>query len=39
MHIGFTQLAGSLAHLLQALIDWWQTCSQSATPAQWACTF
>jgi exodeoxyribonuclease V gamma subunit len=30
------ELAGSLAHLLQALIDWWQTCSQSATPAQWA---
>jgi exodeoxyribonuclease V gamma subunit len=30
------ELAGSLAHLLQALIDWWQTCTQSATPAQWA---
>ena len=30
------ELAGSLAHLLQALIDWWQTCSQDATPAQWA---
>jgi exodeoxyribonuclease V gamma subunit len=30
------ELAGSLAHLLEALIDWWQTCTQSATPAQWA---
>jgi exodeoxyribonuclease V gamma subunit len=30
------ELAGSLAHLLQALIDWWQTCTQSATPKQWA---
>ncbi len=30
------ELAGSLAHLLQALIDWWQICTQSATPAQWA---
>ncbi|WP_233200914.1 exodeoxyribonuclease V subunit gamma [Limnohabitans sp. G3-2] len=30
------ELAGSLAHLLQALIDWWQIGSQSATPAQWA---
>ncbi|WP_416548223.1 exodeoxyribonuclease V subunit gamma [Limnohabitans sp. DCL3] len=30
------ELAGSLAHLLQALIDWWQTCTQSVTPAQWA---
>ena len=30
------ELAGALAHLLQALIDWWQTCSHSATPAQWA---
>jgi exodeoxyribonuclease V gamma subunit len=30
------ELAGSLAHLLQALIDWWQTCTQSATPGQWA---
>ena len=28
--------AGSLAHLLQALIDWWQTCTQDAAPAQWA---
>jgi exodeoxyribonuclease V gamma subunit len=30
------ELAGSLAHLLQALIDWWQTCTQEATPVQWA---
>ena len=30
------ELAGALAHLLQALIDWWQTCTQDATPAQWA---
>ena len=30
------ELAGSLAHLLQALIDWWQTCNQDATPLQWA---
>ncbi len=30
------ELAGSLAHLLQTLIDWWQTCAQEATPAQWA---
>jgi exodeoxyribonuclease V gamma subunit len=30
------ELAGSLAHLLQALIDWWQSCTSSATPAQWA---
>jgi exodeoxyribonuclease V gamma subunit len=30
------ELAGSLAHLLQALIDWWQTATQEATPAQWA---
>jgi exodeoxyribonuclease V gamma subunit len=30
------ELAGSLAHLLQALIDWWQTCTQEAPPAQWA---
>ena len=29
------ELAGSLAHLLQALIDWWQTATQDATPAQW----
>ncbi len=31
-----SELAGSLAHLLQALIDWWQTATQDATPAQWA---
>lgn len=30
------ELAGSLAHLLQALIDWWQTATQDAAPAQWA---
>ncbi len=30
------ELAGSLAHLLQALIDWWQSATQSATPVQWA---
>ncbi|MBD8049215.1 exodeoxyribonuclease V subunit gamma [Limnohabitans radicicola] len=30
------ELAGSLAHLLQALIDWWQIGTQSATPVQWA---
>lgn len=30
------ELAGSLAHLLQVLIDWWHTCTQSATPVQWA---
>jgi len=30
------ELAGSLAHLLQALIDWWQIGTQSATPAQWS---
>lgn len=30
------ELAGALAHLLQALIDWWQTCTRKATPAQWA---
>jgi len=30
------ELAGSLAHLLQALIEWWQTATQDATPAQWA---
>ena len=30
------ELAGSLAHLLQALIGWWQTCTQAWTPAQWA---
>jgi exodeoxyribonuclease V gamma subunit len=30
------ELAGSLAHLLQALMDWWQTATQDATPLQWA---
>jgi len=30
------ELAGSLAHLLQSLLDWWQTATQDATPAQWA---
>lgn len=30
------ELAGALAHLLQALIDWWQSCTQDATPAAWA---
>jgi exodeoxyribonuclease V gamma subunit len=30
------ELAGSLAHLLQALIDWWQTATQDAAPGQWA---
>lgn len=30
------ELAGALAHLLQGLIDWWQTCTQDAPPAQWA---
>ncbi|MBM3387482.1 MAG: exodeoxyribonuclease V subunit gamma, partial [Betaproteobacteria bacterium] len=30
------ELAGALAHLLQALTDWWQVCTQEATPAQWA---
>jgi len=30
------ELAGSLAHGLQALIDWWQTATQDATPTQWA---
>ncbi len=30
------ELAGSLAHLLQALIDWWQTSTQEARPVQWA---
>jgi exodeoxyribonuclease V gamma subunit len=30
------ELAGSLAHLLQSLIDWWKTATQDATPAQWA---
>ena len=30
------ELAGALAHLLEALTDWWQTSSEPATPAQWA---
>jgi len=30
------ELAGSMAHLLQSLLDWWQTATQDATPAQWA---
>lgn len=30
------ELAGSLAHLLQALMDWWQVSSSAATPLQWA---
>jgi exodeoxyribonuclease V gamma subunit len=30
------ELAGALAHLLQALMDWWQTCASVATPLQWA---
>lgn len=30
------EMAGSLAHLLQALIDWWETSSKDGTPAQWA---
>ena len=30
------ELAGSLAQLLQVLIDWWQQTQQAATPAQWA---
>jgi exodeoxyribonuclease V gamma subunit len=30
------ELAGALAHLLQALIDWWETCATAASPAQWA---
>ncbi len=30
------ELAGALAHLLQALIDWWHTCTADGTPAQWA---
>ncbi len=28
--------AGSLAHMLQALDNWWQVCTQPATPADWA---
>lgn len=30
------ELAGALAHLLQALMDWWQSCAKAATPLQWA---
>lgn len=30
------ELAGSLAHLLQALVDWWGVASTPATPAIWA---
>jgi exodeoxyribonuclease V gamma subunit len=30
------ELAGALAHLLQALMDWWQACATSASPEQWA---
>jgi exodeoxyribonuclease V gamma subunit len=30
------ELAGSLAHLLAVLLDWWQTCKHDAAPAQWA---
>jgi exodeoxyribonuclease V gamma subunit len=30
------ELAGSLAHLLQALVHWWAVASTSATPAVWA---
>ncbi|MBV5298194.1 MAG: exodeoxyribonuclease V subunit gamma [Rhodoferax sp.] len=30
------ELAGSLAHLLQALVNWWQVASTPATPANWA---
>ncbi|HPW29793.1 MAG TPA: exodeoxyribonuclease V subunit gamma, partial [Rhodoferax sp.] len=30
------ELAGSLAHLLQALLKWWTAASSSATPAIWA---
>ncbi len=30
------ELAGALAHLLQALMDWWQACASDATPLQWA---
>ena len=29
-------LAGSLAHLLQTLIGWWQLGTQEATPLEWA---
>ncbi len=30
------ELAGALAHLLQALMDWWQACTTPASPALWA---
>jgi len=30
------ELAGSLAHLLQALVTWWQVASTPACPAVWA---
>jgi exodeoxyribonuclease V gamma subunit len=30
------ELAGALAHLLQALMDWWETSATAASPAQWA---
>jgi len=30
------ELAGALAHLLQALMDWWQACATPASPEQWA---
>jgi len=30
------ELAGSLAHLLQALVKWWAVASTPATPALWA---
>lgn len=29
------ELAGSLAHLLQALVNWWSVASTPATPAAW----
>jgi exodeoxyribonuclease V gamma subunit len=30
------ELAGALAHLLQALVQWWAVASAAATPAVWA---
>jgi len=30
------ELAGSLAHLLQALVDWWTVANTPAEPASWA---
>lgn len=30
------ELAGALAHLLQALMDWQQQCASAASPQQWA---